>query len=144
MDKQEKRRINPIAQITLTAVVVLVIFEFLVIFGALELKAQTVAKYAPWAYEPFLRLVGEHPESTPRWASVEEPEEEDAIEATVAGVTGLEPSAIPVLIETNETVLATNLILEATVPMEVESEPVPVAAPTNRPADKPQEIVPVG
>ncbi len=144
MDKQETRRINPIAHITFIAVAVLVVFECLVIFGAFELKAQTVAKYAPWAYEPFLRLVGEHPESTPRWASVEEPEEKDAIEATVVGVTGLEPSTIPILIETNETVLATNLILEATVPMEVESEPIPVAAPTNRPADKPQEIVPVG
>ena len=144
MDKQETRRINPIAHVTLVAVAVLVVFECLVICGAVELKAQTVAKYAPWAYEPFLRLVGEHPESPPRWASVEEPEEKDAVEATVAGVTGLEPSAIPVLIETNESVLATNLILEATVPMEVESEPVPVAAPTNRPADKPQEIVPVG
>lgn len=144
MKKQETRRINPIAHITLVLVLLLIVLEALVIFGAFELKAQTVAKYAPWAYEPFLRLVGEHPESTPHWASVEEPEEEDAIEATVVGVTGLEPSTIPVLIETNETVLATNLILEATVPMEVESEPVPVAAPTDRPADKPQEIVPVG
>jgi len=144
MDKQETRRINPIAHITAAAVVVLVVFEFLIIFGVFELKAQTVAKYAPWAYEPFLRLVGEHPESAPRWAAVEEPEEKKAVDMTVVGVTGLEPSAIPVLIETNEAVLATNLILEATVPMEVEPEPVPVAAPTNRPAGKPQEIVPVG
>jgi len=144
MDKQETRRINPIAHITVAAVVVLIVFEFLIIFGVFELKAQTVAKYAPWAYEPFLKLVGEHPESAPRWASVEEPEEKETVEMTVVGVTGLEPSAIPVLIETNEAVLATNLILEATVPLEVEAEPVPVAAPTNRPADKPQEIVPVG
>lgn len=144
MDKQEKRRINPIAQITLTAVVVLVIFEFLVIFGALELKAQTVAKYAPWAYEPFLRLVGEHPESAPRWASVEEADEEETVDAAVVGVTGLEPSAIPVLVETDEAVLATNLALEATVPLEVEPEPTPVDVPTNRPVDESQEIVPVG
>lgn len=144
MDKQETRRINPIAHITFVAVAVTVVFEFLVIFGTLELKAQTVAKYAPWAYEPFLRLVGEHPESTPRWASVEEPEGKETVESTVAGVTGLEPSAIPVLIETNETVLSTNLILDATVPQEVEFEPAPVSAPTNRPVDEPQEIVPVG
>ena len=132
MGKKEKCRINPIAHVTSVAVILLVVFEFLVIFGALELKAQTVAKYAPWAYEPFLRLVGEHPESAPRWASIEETEEKESVEATVAGVTGLEPSAIPVLIEPDDAVLATNLILEATVPLEVE------------PADKSQEIIPVG
>ncbi|MEN8254217.1 MAG: hypothetical protein ABFR33_01995 [Verrucomicrobiota bacterium] len=140
MDRKETRRINPIAHITLVLVLLLIVFEGLVILGALELKAQTVAKHAPWAYEPFLKLVGEHPESAPRWASVEEPEENEALEATMVGVTGLEPSAIPVLVETNEAVPATNMIIEATVPLEVESEPVPVAAPTNAP----QEIVPVG
>ena len=124
--------------------ILLVVFEFLVIFGALELKAQTVAKYAPWAYEPFLRLVGEHPESAPRWASIEETEEKESVEATVAGVTGLEPSAIPILIETDDAMLATNLILEATVPLEVEPEPTPVAIPTNRPAYESQENIPVG
>ena len=144
MGKQETRRINPIAHIAMVAVVILVVFEVLVIVGALELKAQTVAKYAPWAYEPFLRLVGEHPESAPRWVSVEEPEESEAIESTIVGVTGLDPSAIPVLIETNELVLSTNLVLEATVPLEVEPEPIPVAAPTNAPAAEPEEVVPVG
>ncbi len=144
MDKRETRRLNPVAHITLAAVVVLVVFEALVIFGALELRAQTVAKYAPWAYEPFLKLVGEHPESTPHWATIEEPEEDKGVESTVASVTGLEPSAIPVLIETNESVLFTNLILEATVPLEVEPDPIPVAAPTNAPEGGLQEIVPVG
>ena len=145
MSKHETKRCNPIAHITLVVVVVLLVFELLVIFGALELKAQTVAKYAPWAYEPFLKLVGEHPESAPRWASVEEPEKKEAVaESMVAGVTGLEPSAIPVLIETNEVALATNLILEATVPLETDPEPIPIAAPTNAPESEPEEIVPVG
>ncbi len=144
MEKQETRRINPIAHITLVLVLLLIVFEALVIFGVFELKAQTVAKHAPWAYEPFLKLVGEHPESAPRWASVEEPEEKQAVKATMVGVTGLEPSAIPVLVETNEAMLATNLILEATVPLDVEPDPVPVVAPTNAPKADPQEIVPVG
>jgi len=144
MGKQETRRINPIAHITLVLVLLLIVFEALVIFGVFELKAQTVAKHAPWAYEPFLKLVGEHPESAPRWASIEEPEEKQAVKATMVGVTGLEPSAIPVLVETNEATLATNLILEATVPLETEPEPTPVAAPTDAPVDESQEIDPVG
>lgn len=135
MARQEHRRINPIAHIALIAVAVLILFEVLVISGALELKAQTVAKYAPWAYEPFLRLVGEHPESAPRWAIVEEANEEEPAASAVAGVTGLEPSAIPVLIETNEAVLSTNLILEATVPLKTDSGPA---------ADEAGEPEPVG
>ena len=55
MNKQEQRRVNPVSKFTFVAVVILVIFELLVIFGALELKAQTVAKYAHWAYEPDVR-----------------------------------------------------------------------------------------
>lgn len=122
MDKQETRRRNPVARIALVAVLILIVFEALVIFGALELNAQAVAKYAPWAYEPFLRLVGEHPESTARQAVVEESDEAATDESTTADVTGLDPSAIPALIETNETV------------------PGPVAAPE----DELQEVVPVG
>jgi hypothetical protein len=140
MSMQEARRRTPIAHITLVLVVLLILFEAVIIFGVFELKAQTVAKYAPWAYEPFLRLVGEHPESTPRWITIEEPEADEPVELAVASVTGLEPSAIPVLIETNESVLATNLVLEATVPLEIEPDPVPISAPTN----EVETIVPVG
>ena len=144
MEKQETRRRNPIGHITLVLVVLLIGFEILVISGMFELKAQTVAKYAPWAYEPFLRLVGEHPESTPRWISVEETDVAESVELDVANITGLEPSAIPMLIETNEAVLATNLILEATVPVEVEPEPLPDAALTNSPSAELKEVEPVG
>ena len=60
------------AQIAGIAVLILIFFEALVIGGVFELQAPAVAKYAPWAYEPFLRIVGEHPESAPRLAVVEE------------------------------------------------------------------------
>jgi hypothetical protein len=120
MAKLETRRINPIAHVTLVAVIVVIVFEVLVIFGVFELKAQTVAKYAPWAYEPFLQLVGEHPESAPRWATVEEPKE-----------TKQEPLAVPLLVPTNETSAVTNAV------------PEPVA-PTPAPAAQPKAIVPVG
>jgi len=144
MGKQETGRRNPIAHITLFFVVLLFIFEAAVIVGIFELKAQTVAKYAPWAYEPYLRLIGEHPDSTPRWVMVEEAEEEPAEEIAIENMTGLEPSAIPVLIETNEAVLATNLILEASVPLEVELEPLPVIMPINAPSEEVEEAEPVG
>ena len=140
MSKLETRRINPIAHIALVAVVILIVLEGLVIFGALELKAQTVARYAPWAYEPFLKLVGEHPESAPRWAVVDEPKEDKPIDPAGVNVTGLDPSAIPVLIETNEAAWATNKVIEATVPLNIEPDPIPVSAPMNTP----EEIVPVG
>ena len=74
MSKLESRRVNPIGQLALIAVLLLFVFQLFALLGVLELQAGTVAKYAPWAYEPFLRLVGEHPESSPRWASVEEVE----------------------------------------------------------------------
>lgn len=120
----ETRRINPIARVTFVAVMVLFVFEALVIFGLFELKAQTVAKYAPWAYEPFLHLVGEHLESAPRRVAVEEAEE-----------LVTEPSALPVLTMTNETSAVTNGMIELV---------VPVVVPTNTPPTKPKEIVPVG
>jgi len=61
--KSESRRTVPISAITLLAIVALLSFEGLVIGGAFEVRAATIARMAPWAYEPFLRLVGEHPDS---------------------------------------------------------------------------------
>jgi hypothetical protein len=144
MDKLDTRRINPISHVATLAVLLLIVFEVLIIFGALELKAQTVAKYVPWAYEPFLRLVGEHPESAPRWAMVEEPEEFEPVEPVVSGVSGLDPSAIPVLMGTNGVAIASNVLLEATVPLEIDSVPIPVMAPTNAPKPTAEDVVPVG
>jgi len=63
MSKKESRRRVPVSAIAIAVFVLLVVFEVLVIGGALEIKSSTVARIAPWAYEPFLRLVGEHPES---------------------------------------------------------------------------------
>lgn len=63
MKNRESRRIVPVSVITLVVLAVLVVFEALIIIGALEVRTSTIAKVAPWAYEPFLRLVGEHPDS---------------------------------------------------------------------------------
>jgi hypothetical protein len=142
MSKLESRRTNPVGYIAFIAVLILLIFQLFAMVGVLELKAGTVAKYAPWAYEPFLRLVGEHPESKPRWASVEEVDATPATHPDIVDLTGLESSVIPVLIATNVTVRSTNTILEATIPLEVEVDSA--AAPTNRPIEEQLEVTPVG
>ncbi len=138
MKDRETRRTSPLAKITLALVVVVVFLEAFVIFGGLELRAQTVEKYAPWAYEPFLKLVGEHPGSKPRWLAEQEASAE---EPAVANVAGLAPEAIPQLLETNAPA-ATNQLIEPTVPQETEA--VPVLPPTNSPAAAEEEVVPVG
>ena len=107
------------------------------ILGGLELRAQTVRKYAPWAHESFLRLVGEHPESKPRWVADEAPVSKEPAEVNVAG---LAPGAIPQLAETNGAAASTNELIEPTVPPEAEG--VPDLAPTNSPVA--EEVVPVG
>lgn len=144
MDKLDTRRVNPISHFATLAVLLLIIFEVSIICGALELKAQTIAKYAPWAYEPFLKLVGEHPESAPRWATVDEPEESESSESVVSSVTGMEASTIPVLMGSNGIAMASNVVLEATVPLEITPEPIPVTGPTNAPKTDAEAIVPVG
>lgn len=129
MKKQNTRRINPVGQVTFIAVVVLIVFEVLIVCGAFELQPQTVEKHAPWAYEPFLRLIGEHPDSTPSWVPV-------ALVEPDSNLTGLESLAIPLL-------LSTNVILEASIPFEV--DPTPVRVSTNAPSgDAVEEFVPVG
>jgi hypothetical protein len=145
MDKLEKRRINPLAKLATLAILVLLTFEGLVIGGIFEVDAQSVAKYAPWAYESFLRLVGEHPESAPRLAEVEEKKEEpnDAFSSGL-NASGLETSAIPILIATNDAMLGTNTVLEPSVPSETELEPIPVLIPTNAPSEEVELIIPVG
>lgn len=117
---QETRRINPIATLTTAVVIVLVAVEAFIILGVFELKAQTVATYAPWAHEPFLRWVGEHPDSVARWG-VEETKKPalDPIEAMLAT-------------PTNEMNTATNLMLNPLVPV------------TNAPPAKPETFIPVG
>jgi len=137
MAKRETRRINPIAHITLVLVAMLVLLEVFVILGGLELRAQTVRKYAPWAHEAFLRMVGEHPGSKPRWLVNEEPAPE---ESAVTDLAGLAPEGIPRLMETNDVVATTNQLIEPTIPPEAEG--IPVLVPTNSPPA--EEVVPVG
>ena len=142
MNKVEKRRVNPIAKFATLAVFTLLVFEGLVIGGVFELKARTVAKYAPWAYESFLRLVGEHPESAPRLAEVEEGNGGGESLSGGLDFSGLESSIIPDLIATNDAMLGTNTILESAVPTAVEL--LHEESATNAIKEIADQVVPVG
>jgi len=139
MGKKQTRRISRIANVTAVAVVALVLFEVVMISGAIELKAQTVAKYAPWAYEPFLRLVGEHPESPPHVAVIaeEEPEETDPVLNVAPDQTGLMLDIPVVAVETN-------VVLDSSVPVEPTPEEEALDVPTNAPVEEVEEVLPVG
>jgi hypothetical protein len=131
MKELETRRITPVAYIAAIVVAVLVGLELLVVSGVLELRAGTVAKYAPWAYEPFLRLVGEHPDSRSH--------EVDSSGPAVKDVPA-DADPLSALIEAHE---------PGGVIPEPEVEPEPVPAPVKKPAPVPppqdvDDAVPVG
>jgi hypothetical protein len=94
MAERETRRINPIARLTILVLVVLFAFEAFVIFNGVEISAQTIQKYAPWAYEPFLKAVGEHPDFPSRWKTENQPSTEDSGTAVPEPV-HLSPSILP-------------------------------------------------
>ena len=134
MKSLEPRRIVPISVVTLAAFSFLCVFELFVMVGGVEVRASTVKNVAPWLHGPFLRLVGEHPDSRPDWAvgqgTVEEnPAGEPSGIVTVAGFT---PDELSVKIETGA-------VIEPTVPQEE-----PATAPTNKPAKPMDDDIPVG
>jgi len=118
------------------AVAVLVVCEVLVVCGALEVRASLVAKVAPWAYEPFLRLVGEHPDQmAPNTATTNNAMEyvtiKDLTDASAATNTVF--GALDTSVETNAT----------STPLQVPNEE-PVNIETNTPAESPDVVIPVG
>lgn len=141
MAKVQARRINPIAQVTALVVGVLIGFEALVISGAFELQAPTVAKYIPWAYEPFLKLVGEHPDSAPRLAFVEETKPDGGSSGEPRGLTGFAPEAIPDLSKIPDSPVITNSTLPEASGTEI-VDPATEATNTINVAEEP--IEPVG
>jgi hypothetical protein len=95
METQEKRRKNRLANITAIAVFFLFVFELIIMSGGLELKSATVAKYAPWAYDSFLRLVGENSENVMLWKG-------RSAETNQTNKIGFDLKAMPFLVETNQ------------------------------------------
>jgi hypothetical protein len=94
----EKRRTSPLVMITFLTLGVVFVAEVLLIFGVLQMKASTVRRYCPRAYEPFLRLVGEHPAYSPHFAAIVEGEKRKKQHRNpLENQTGLESGMIPVL-----------------------------------------------
>ncbi len=91
MKNRESRRIVPVSIIALIVIGVLFLFETLVVGGVFEVKASTVAKVAPWAYEPFLKMIGEHPDSYRQRQEVQSVNEPRPETSTLDLLKGLNP-----------------------------------------------------
>lgn len=138
MKPVNSRRIVPIAVVTIILFFLMIVFQVFVIAGGYELEASTVKKVAPWAYIPFIKLVGEHPDTRPEWATEQETKTKEEKQDVIT-FAGFRPESIPVTIDVDP-LPATNVVLESTVPVEE-----PQRAVTNDlPVSKSEEVVPVG
>lgn len=63
MKNHDSRRRVLVSKIAAFVMGITFVLEGMIIFGALQVDSATIARVAPWAYEPFLKLVGEHPSS---------------------------------------------------------------------------------
>ncbi|HEY5621250.1 MAG TPA: hypothetical protein VIR77_01480 [Pontiella sp.] len=133
-------RTTPVASLIFA---LLVVFELCIIFGALEMDAALVRKHAPWAYEPFLRLVGEHPDQFSRWGIDNSSAEnaEAAVPESMSAIASFNPEQLAVTLEAVE---PTNSVVEPAVPEE--SAPVlePMVPPRDEAETPVEEEVPVG
>ena len=95
MNQRISRRIVPIALFVKVLFGVLILIEALLISGVSQLRASTVARVAPWATEPFLKLVGEHPDS-PGFRQRQEEQQASAADSqsTMEIIAGFDPDAL--------------------------------------------------
>ncbi len=140
MKNVEARRTVPISVITLVLFCLMAVLQVFVITGGYELDASSVKKVAPWAYEPFLKITGEHPDTRPEWAVGAN---EDEKVAEVIKIGGIRPDAIPVTIE-DQPAPAKKVIIEPTKPLEQPRTVIPVTTPEKEEKENPEEVVPVG
>jgi hypothetical protein len=130
MNEVESRRVVPMAQITVICTVLLALFELYFISTAYELKASTVKKVAPWVYEPYRKMMGEHPSTQPKAARAPASNTPDSAPSGVATVAGFKPEELTITIE------------DAKMPVpEVEPAPViPVSTPKMEPVDENEPV----
>ncbi len=134
MKNRESRRIVPASMIAIAVFTLLAVLEVSVICGVMQVNAAAIAKVAPWAYEPFLKLVGEHPDSYRQRGSTESSGEQAEEAASLDLLAGL---------GAEELLAETNAVQESTVTPVVEEEPA--ADPeTAEPEAPPKKVVPVG
>ncbi len=144
MKNIDERRIVPASTVAIVAFSVLVLFELTFFSGAIEMKASTVKKVAPWFHGTFLRMMGEDSNgqatSVVPKAAAETPKEASGV-ATVAGFA---PEELAVEIKVDE-LPASDVLIEPTVPREQAPAPiVPVTTPAEKSKPRVNDDVPVG
>ena len=140
MKETTARRIVPISIVTMIVFGLMALFQIFVITGGYELEAATVKKAAPWAYESFLKLTGEHPDTRPEWIK-----EKKAVNPEIDMITigGIRPEDISVTIE-DQPLTKKKVVIEPTKPIEEKARVIPVSIPKVEKNEKPGEVVPVG
>lgn len=143
MRKKESRRRVPVSAVAFAAIALLVVLEVLVIGGVFGVKAATVARIAPWAYEPFLRLVGEHPESAALKESAGDQEADGAGPLSgMASVAGFNPDELIIDLDAQ---IDGDVGAEVIIPAGNQSNTVPAgSSSTNLIPDRSGDVVPVG
>jgi len=143
MRKKESRRRVPVSAMAIIVFAVLVVLEMLLLAGALEIRSSTVARIAPWAYEPFLKLVGEHPESdTMKESAFDRTAGGADMPSGMAAVAGFNPEGLIIDLDTQA---EESEDPETVVPAENPSNAVPADAAITNPVPAPSgNVVPVG
>mgnify|MGYP001827728750 CR=1 FL=1 len=139
MKDQSARRIIPASVIATSAFTVLALVQVFFIVGGMEIKASAIKRIAPFAYEPFLKMVGEHPSSRPDKPLEGEQKavKPNSSSSAMATVAGFSPEELAVTIEDADTpILEPSVPVEKLAPMKESIEPA-----KKEPVDK---DVPVG
>jgi hypothetical protein len=138
--KGTSRRIVPVSVAATVCFVLLATFELMVFGGVFQVKASVVRQVAPWAYEPFLKLTGEHPETNPALLQNEAPDEtkKGVSASSMATVAGFRPEELSIELDTDG--FETNTVPES-------GRPTDAGRDAEQDAEDPvpmEEIVPVG
>lgn len=99
MNDVEIRRRVPAAVTALICVLVFGLFQLLMLSGAYEIDAGVVRKIAPFLYNPFRKLVGEHPSTRPQTADAQTANSRDT---AIETITGLKPGELSIQIDGTE------------------------------------------
>ena len=99
MNEREMRRRVPSAWVAVAGTMALFLCEGLLVSGLPEANAETVRRYLPGLYEPFLRMTGEHPAVVPEAAAIEGGKKTRRREADKAMFGGLDADGFSGLLE---------------------------------------------
>jgi hypothetical protein len=126
-----RKRRNPMAHVATGLVGGVALFQLVVISGVIEVRGESIRRMAPRLYEPFLKLMGEHPDYRPAWSAMRQDRTEKVQSISFSG---LIPTAMPTFLpeSSNDVAEAESSVEEA-----VEMESI---AP---PAEEPAPMVPV-